>query len=96
MRIKSGNRITLVVPVKDSAGAVVTDLATATAVKFMIKNKKTDLDSAALVTKTVGSGVAIDDNAGSPETGTISIIIDAPDTKDIKQGTYFMALQIEY
>lgn len=38
MDFKKGNKFTLTISVKDAAGAVVTNLATATSIKFMVKN----------------------------------------------------------
>ena len=92
MLIKSGNQVTFVIPVVDVTGAIVTSLPAAIAVKFMIKRRITDLDAAALVSKSLGDGITVD----APIIGTVSVVLNAPDTQGITQGTYYMALQIEY
>ena len=86
------NKLTLVFPLVDQDGAVISNLATASNVFFMIKNKKTDPDAQAVVSKSIGSGVTID----SPVTGSVTVVIDSPDTDGITPKTYYFALQINY
>lgn len=91
MIVKKGNTIKLIFAIKDSNGDPVTNLATAVKVKFMVKVNKTDLDSAAVISKSLVDGITVDD----PATGDISVILTNSDT-DISVGCYFFALQIEY
>lgn len=91
MIVKKGNTVKLVFAIKDSNDDVVTNLATAVKVKFMVKENKTDLDSAAVISKSLGAGITVDD----PATGDISVILTDTDT-DISVTCYFFALQIEY
>lgn len=90
---KYGNYTVFDIPVKDENGTLLTDLSTATAIKYMIKEDKEDLDSAALISKYIGSGVSRD----VPAIGYVRIIIQSSDftavSPDVK---YFHALQIEY
>ena len=92
MNIKVGNQVKFIVAVKDVNGAAVTDLSTATNVLFMIKKYITDPDSEAVVSKSLGSGITVDD----PVTGSISILINSPDTVSLEPGTYYMGLEIVY
>lgn len=91
MIVKKGNTVKLVFTIKDSNGDSVTNLATAVKVKFMVKINKTDLDSSAVISKSLGAGITVDD----PTIGDISIILTDTDT-NIAVDCYFFALQIEY
>lgn len=82
---------TLVFPVKDTDGNLITNLATATAIKFMVKDSRDDLDIAALISKSLGSGVT----ANSPTVGYITVQLDATDTSAVVGIKYF-GVQIEY
>ena len=90
--IKIQNAILFEAPVVDQDGNIVTNLATASNIYYMIKRKKTDADIDALVTKSVGSGVTVN----SPIIGTLSIQINSPDTASIVPATYYHAIQIVY
>ena len=83
--------MTLRVPVTDSTGAVVTNLATATAVYFMIKENRTDANTDALVNIPAGQ-ITVDD----PIQGTVSVRILNGDTEGVEAGNYYMGLQIVY
>jgi len=92
MQVKIQNAFIINAPILDENGAVVTDLATATNIYYMIKKKQTDPDGSALVTKINGGGITVD----SPVVGTLKIQVDSPDTANIKPGTYYHAIQIVY
>ena len=92
MDLKRGNYATLQITVRDSSGALVTNLATATEVYFMIKENWDDTNASALVSKSLSDGVSVD----TPSTGIVTVLIETPDTASIDPGTYYMALQIEY
>lgn len=91
MDIKKGNSVTLRVAAQDIDGNIITNLSTATVVKYMVKKNKTDADIDAEISKNLGSGITVD----TPVTGTIEIILTSDDT-DIDIGNYYQALQIEY
>jgi len=91
MRVKKENAITIKVLVKDSEGTIISDLATATFVKFMVKETKTTPNAEAIITKSIGDGLTIDD----PSTGYIKVVLTSVDT-NISIGYYVMAIQIEY
>lgn len=91
MQIKRGNSATLQFEVRDQDDVLVSDLATAIAVKFMLKKFATDTDLEAIVSKSLGDGVTVDD----PSTGFISVALTSTDT-DIDARKYYFALQVEY
>lgn len=91
MKIKAGNSITLLFLIKDSNGVVITNLSTALAVKFMVKVNETDADLSAKISKSLSSGIVVD----NPSVGNVSVSLTSTDTA-ISSGSYFMALQIEW
>jgi len=91
MNIKRGNAFDFIFEVIDTGGNLVTDLATAIAVKFMVKKAISDSDLEAFISKTLGDGITID----LPATGYITVNLDSNDT-NINAGAYYFALQIEY
>ena len=91
MRIKKENSSTINITVNDGDGDLVTNLATADDVKFMVKKKKTDTNANAVISKNIGNGVTIND----PSVGIVKVTLTSTDT-NIDIGFYFMALQIEY
>lgn len=91
MDIKKGNSVTLRIAAKDADGNVITNLSTATTVKYMVKTNKTDLDTDAEISKSLINGIVVD----TPVTGTIQVSLTSTDT-DIDAKTYYQALQIEY
>ena len=91
MNLKYGNSANLVVAVKDKDGVLVTNLSTAVTVKFMVKVKKTDLDSNAVISKDLTSGITVDD----PSAGYLTIVLSALDTS-VDPRRYFIAIQINY
>lgn len=92
MRLPKGSAQIFRVPLVDQTGAVITNLPSATDVRFMVKKKKTDLDVNAIVSKNIGNGVAID----TPVQGTVEITFDSQDTSTVAVGQYYMGLQIQY
>jgi hypothetical protein len=91
MKIKIANSIDILFLITDSTGVAITNLATATAIKFMIKANELDLDLAAKISKTLGSGITIN----TPSTGNVKVSLTAANTL-LPAGRYFMALQIEW
>lgn len=91
MKIKIGNSIDILFLIKDSTGVAITNLATATAIKFMVKVNATDTDSTAKISKTLSSGITIN----TPVTGNVKVTLTGADTT-LTPGRYFMALQIEW
>jgi hypothetical protein len=92
LKIKKGNKAVLKISIVDSDNATVTNLATASAIYYMIKENETDLNANAILTKTVGSGIVVD----SPSQGDLSITISPADTENLNPGTFYHAIQIEY
>jgi len=93
MELKIGNAKTFIFAIKSEAGTLLTDLATATSIKFMIKENADDADSAAIVSKTLGAGIT----ANAPSTGYITVTVNAGDTTTATAaGQKYVALQITY
>lgn len=91
MKIKKGNSVVLKITIKDSLGAVITTLASATAMTFLVKSNMTDLDADAYITKSLTSGITIYD----ADNGIIKVTLDSTDT-DIGVATYYFGLQITW
>jgi hypothetical protein len=91
MRLKKGNAITLKILTKDDDGNLITNLADATAISFMLKRNNTDSNASAMVNKDLDDGITVDD----PSSGYIRIALTSVDT-GIDIGTYKMGLQITY
>jgi hypothetical protein len=72
---------------------LVTNLATATLVKFQVKLNRTDADAAALISKTSGTGGGITVN--SPSSGWVSVALTSANTT-IAPGNYFFGLKVLY
>jgi len=92
MRLKLGNTVTLQFPVKDSTGNLIINLNTAVAVKFLIKINPTDTDLEAIISKTLGSGITVDD----PSLGYIKVEIESNDFLNVSAGDYYFGLQVEF
>ena len=90
--IRIGNKYVIDLPVKDANRDLVTDLATADAVLFQIKEEASDADVDALVSLSVGSGIAVD----TPSTGYIRITIDSDDTTGNTAGVKYWACEVQY
>ena len=90
MNVKRGNYKRFAIAVKDSAGDVVTDLATADGIVFFVKTNKTDLDADAVITK-----AKADMDATQLAAGTIDLTLSSTDT-DIAPGSYYVGIQIDY
>lgn len=93
MQIKKGNQVIMEIGIKDINNDLITDLNTATEIKYMIKTEATDADIDALVTVTLTAGGIVID---TPEIGYVQVTIDAPDTESLDPGNKYHALQIEY
>lgn len=91
LQIFQGDSIDLIFPVKDTDGDYLLDLSLAIAIKFLVKDEKTDPDGSALITKTLGSGIVIN----TPTTGFITVSLTRSDTLNIVGRKYF-GLQIEW
>lgn len=89
--VLKGNTVALRVLVKDQSRAVVTNLATATQIRYMVKVNKTDLDATALISKVLADGILVD----TPSTGYIRIPLSSADM-NIAVGTYVQGLQLEW
>ncbi len=77
MLLIKGNKYTLTIAITDDAGAVLTNLGTATDVFFMVKKCIDDADIDALISKSLlGGGITID----TPITGSIQVVLDSNDT----------------
>ena len=84
LSVKSGDTLKLPITVKDSAGAI-KDLTGASAIFTIARAVLT----AALITKTVGSGITI----SAPATGVLDVLIDAADS-DALDGTYYFECEV--
>jgi hypothetical protein len=93
MRLKLGDYQLVNFKIVDENNEVIADLTTATAIKFSIKQNKTDLDVNAILLKTLDSGITIN----TPSMGWIQVEILSTDiTSSLFSGDKYMALQIEY
>ncbi len=90
MNIKKGNSVTLTIPITDTDGVAITDLASTTDIYFQVKINKSDVDNLAVINKTKA-----DMTINDPITGTLKIILTSTDT-DIPVGNYYFALELEY
>lgn len=86
--IKKGNTAVQDILIKDEDGTTVTTLATATEIKFHIKELETGV---ALVEKTVGDGIEVD----TPSEGYLRLTLLPADTNQTPK-TYYMGLQIKW
>lgn len=84
--IKKGNKDIRDIPIRDRNGTLITTLATATEIRFNIKDQE---NAAPLVEKTVDDGIEID----TPSTGYVRLTLMPADT-DLTPRLYFMGLQI--
>ena len=86
--VKKGNTVVQDISVKDKDGVLVSNLAAASNIKFQIKVLKT---GAALVEKSVGSGIEIN----TPSSGYLRLTLSAKDTNQIPDN-YYIGLQITW
>lgn len=91
MKIKAANSVDLLFTINDTNGVPITNLSTATAVKFMVKVNETDTDLASKISKSLSSGIVVD----TPALGNIKVSLTSLNTT-LPAGIYFMALQIEW
>lgn len=87
-KVKKGNTAVQDIPIKDKDGDLVTTLATATEIKFQIKELETGV---ALVEKTVAAGIEVD----TPSEGYLRLTLSAVDTNQTPK-IYYMGLQIKW
>lgn len=91
MELKKNNSVILSIKVKDSENNLIENLFEATNIYFTLKENKTDIDSASLVYKTLGSGIEVN----NPTTGYIKVDLGTTNT-NLNPGTYYIGLQVEY
>jgi hypothetical protein len=87
--VKKGKTSVQEIPICDRKGVLLQNLIAATAIKFQVKEKKSD--ATPKISKTVGNGIAVD----VPSKGYLRIDLTPTDT-NLQLGDYFMALQIEW
>lgn len=88
--IKRGNTKVFNPLIRDKAGAIVSNLGAAVALKFEIK--KEEKAATALITKTLGAGITIND----PSTGYVKITLKPSETIVPAAGYYYLALEIRW
>ena len=88
--VKQGNTAIQDVLIKDKDGNAVTNLDTATELKFQVKKKRTD--SVALIEKTKADGISV---LTGDDLGKLRITLDPEDT-EIAVEKYFCGLQIKF
>lgn len=91
MQLKRGNKADLQFIVKDTDGNIVSNLATATDIVFVLKINKTDIDDDAVIYKNLADGITID----IPSVGNVIVSMSSVDM-NIDARNYFMALKIIY
>jgi hypothetical protein len=93
MKIFKNNPMTFVIgPLLDSSGDLITNLATAEEIIFVIKENKTDDDGESLLFFDKSSGNIVVD---TPSIGCITITADIDDVSSIAVGKYYKSLQID-
>lgn len=92
LEMKIGNTFTFEVAIRDIDGNLNSTLATASAIRCMVKTAKDDADVSALISKTVGAGITAD----SPDTGYLSITFDGSDSTALSSGEKYISIQVEY
>lgn len=88
-RVKKGNKSVQDIPVYDKDDVLLTNLAAATEIKFVVKASKTA--STALFTKALTDGIVVD----TPSAGYLRITLLPADTEQVVD-YYYMALQIKW
>lgn len=86
-KIKRGNSSIQEIPIYNSRGFLIEDLDDVSTATFVIKEKRDD--DTALVTKTKGAGIQLDE----PSPGYVKITLDPADT-NLWPKKYFMALEL--
>lgn len=88
--VKKGNTSVQVLEVRDKDDNVVTNLSSATSIKFQVKEEE---DETSLISKTAGSGIEVD----TPTQGSLRITILPTDTASLRStDRYMMACEIEW
>jgi hypothetical protein len=90
MKVKKGNRLRFDIKCTDENGDALTNLSSATAVRFDMKTAKDT--TASLVTKTLG---ATDLSIDTPTTGYIRITLSPTDTAQ-SVSTYNIGLELQF
>lgn len=90
MLVKKGNREIYDVALTDDDGDLLTDLASASAVKFHVK--ETAETATIKINKSIGSGIEIN----TPAIGYVRITFYPADTSSLDVKEYVMGLQVEY
>jgi len=88
-KCKQGNTSIQDILCKDKAGSTLSDLGSASTIKFQVKKEATD--ASALISKTVASGIDVD----TPTTGYLRITLLPADTAQDPEN-YVMGLEIKY
>lgn len=87
-----GNTSQQEIPIKDKKGVLVTDLASATEIKFQVKEGRRNQESP-LISKSKGDGIEVD----QPSPGYLRITLVPSDSAGIRPSErYVMALQIKW
>ena len=90
MHVIKGNYKSFCILLKNSDNEVVTDLSSAVDILFLVKNKKTDADEDAVISKSKD-----DMSLNDPSTGYIKVSVTSADTS-IDPGSYYVGLQVNY
>lgn len=86
-RIKRGNTANIEIECVDRNDQIITDLATASEIKFQVK--KREKQAVADIAKTKGAGIAVN----TPTMGWVTVSLDPADT-DLAVGMYYMGLEL--
>jgi len=71
------------------------ELDSAIDIRFVVKNKQTDLDSAALIDKSIGSGITTLPD-GAAEDPNLKVEILSTDTSNLLIKEFFIGLQVKF
>ena len=85
-KVKRGNTSIQEIPVYNKKGKLIEDLDDVSTAIFVVKEKR---DGDALITKTKGSGIQVDE----PSPGYLTVTLDPADT-NLPPRKYFMALEL--
>jgi len=91
MKIKSGNDVILKILVKDKAGAIITNLATANDIVCQIKTTKDAVTPTIEKKKSVSGEILVDD----PSTGYLKVVIKDTDTQG-KEDDYYIGVEVQW
>lgn len=92
LSMKRGDRAEFAITLTDVDTGLPLDLTTMT-LRFTAKRRATDTDAAALIAKTEGAGITVDDD---PATGLATLEIEPEDTEDLDDlRTLFWDIQVD-